>query len=169
MKKSNWTILTVLFVASLVYTYLWLVGGYHLTDFLVIDAGPLILWWIALVVVTALFVRSDRKHLVESRTVYVGSDQLFNPTKGLVAKTQAPLFEQVDGIVAGIKHSSKGQAFPEEDAFVPELVVRTTEFKAGQGTPVVWKGEVVEASKASQGASWAFNSPSELDTILQAW
>ena len=91
MKKNNMAILAALFVASIVYTYLWLVGGYHLTDYIVVDAGPLILWWIALVVVSVLFVVSDRRHLIESRTVYIGGGKLYNPTKGLVDATPAPL------------------------------------------------------------------------------
>ena len=168
MKKSNVAILVALFVASIVHTYLWLVGGYHLTDYIVIDAGPLILWWIALVVVSILFVVSDRRHLIESRTVYIGGGKLYNPTKGLVDATPAPLSNQVARTIADIKHSSRGQAFPEADAFAPELIVRTTDYKQAAGEPAVWKGEIVEASQNGRGNRWTFANAQELDTLLQA-
>lgn len=169
MRKSNYIVLALLLVASFVVTYLWLFQGYQLTDTIFTGVVPLVLWWIAIAVVAIVLAASDRKHLVESRTVYVGEGSLFSPTDGLVKTGTAPLAKQVEGIVGGIRHGSRGKQFPGEDAFTPRLVVRTTDYQGKPGSePAVWRGEVVEASRDGEGQRWSFDGERELQSILAA-
>ena len=84
MKKSNWILLTVFLIASIFLLWLWYYLGFNRVDN-PLDLVLSIIWWVVIVVSFVVISRAEKKRREEIRTIYVGSDAIFNVERGLIS------------------------------------------------------------------------------------
>lgn len=153
MKKSNWIIAVVLVLVSALLLWLWFYLGLNRID-KPVDLMLSILWWVVVVALILLIVRSLR-----IRTMYVAEGILFNSEAGLLNFAGSDqLVAVMNRVLRDLDYDFTTQELPEREEFKPGLLVKTEKYGNDN-----WTGEVVVIESQEQQP---FESKEELASLL---
>lgn len=83
MKKSNWLIVGLLVVASVIFLAMWYVLGFNLIDD-PLDLVVSIVWWVVIIAICLLIQWSENKRRRSIRTTLLAPGVMYNPEVGVV-------------------------------------------------------------------------------------
>lgn len=81
MKKSNWLIVGLLVVASVIFLAMWYVLGFNLIDD-PLDLVVSIVWWVVIIAICLLIQWSENKRRRSIRTTLLAPGVMYNPEVG---------------------------------------------------------------------------------------
>lgn len=158
MKKSNWIIAVVLVLVSALLLWLWFYLGLNRID-KPVDLMLSILWWVVVVALVLLIVRSERIRKERIRTMYVAEGILFNSEAGLLNFAGSDqLVAVMNRVLRDLDYDFTTQELPEREEFKPGLLVKTEKYGNDN-----WTGEVVVIESQEQQP---FESKEELASLL---
>lgn len=161
MRKSNWIVIAILVVASILFLILW-----NVFDFNLIDAKDLwitIIWWVVIVGVCVAIKLADNKRRQSMRTAFLAPHLIYNAEAGIVkvdAKTD--VVPELQRILSNLKYDMVKAKVPEDSRIRFDYVVRTNRF-AQNGN--VWEGELVKISHSNRPKP--FRDREELVMLLE--
>ncbi len=158
MKKSNWIIAVVLVLVSALLLWLWFYLGLNRID-KPVDLMLSILWWVVVVALILLIVRSERIRKERIRTMYVAEGILFNSEAGLLNFAGSDqLVAVMNRVLRDLDYDFTTQELPEREEFKPGLLVKTEKYGNDN-----WTGEAVVIESQEQQP---FESKEELASLL---
>ena len=83
MKKSNWLIVGLLVVASVIFLAMWYALGFNLIDD-PLDLIVSIVWWVVIIAICLLIQWSENKRRRSIRTTLLAPRVMYNPEVGVV-------------------------------------------------------------------------------------
>lgn len=164
MRKSNWIIVGILVVASIIFLCTYFMLGFNLVDDM-FDLGVTIAWWVVIVAVCLLIHFAEKRRQRMLRTTFVAPGVIYNSEAGLV-KLQ-PDESYVAALQKVLDHLDYhlGEKKAQNDKRIRfQYIVHTDRF-AGDGA--IWQGEVVNVSKLNDPPT-PYHSKRELASILDA-
>ena len=145
MKKSNWIIAVVLVLVSALLLWLWFYLGLNRID-KPVDLMLSILWWVVVVALILLIVRSERIRKERIRTMYVAEGILFNSEAGLLNFAGSDqLVAVMNRVLRDLDYDFTTQELPEREEFKTGLLVKTEKYGNDN-----WTGEVVVIESQEQ-------------------
>ena len=161
MRKSNWLVLAIAVVVSLVLLGVWFALGFSHVDSpldMIITAA----WWIVIAVVISAIVWAERQRRLKMLTAFVGNGIVYNPEKGVVrvrpGETEVDLLRSV---LAGITFEDE-VANLNSSRSTFRWIVRTKHF---EDNGAVWNGEVIPL-RTTHAPTRPFANQAELAAIL---
>ena len=174
MKKSNWILLTVFLIASIFLLWLWYYLGFNRVDN-PLDLVLSIIWWVVIVVSFVVISRAEKKRREEIRTIYVGSDAIFNVERGLISVSDPTVrLDEMGQLLDGLEYGFHKEDWPGEDVFEPDFVVRSEDFDEN-GAPgggdsedrePKWKGTVTKIDHVNGNTKVDFDGVAQLAGAL---
>ena len=139
MKKSNWLIVGLLVVASVIFLAMWYALGFNLIDD-PLDLIVSIVWWV--VIICLLIQWSENKRRRSIRTTLLAPRVMYNPEVGVVefapGQTHAQTLER---ILSNLTYGFDTEENANEQHIRFKQIVRSKKFtNAGE----TWTGEVVD-------------------------
>lgn len=166
MKKSNWTIVAILVVASIFFLWLWYYLNFNLVD----NPRDLVLtiaWWAIVAVVCIAINVAEKRRQERIRTTYVGKTSLYNSEAGLFEKGSATAVEAIVATLANLKYDFHYEEPPSRTEARFDYIVRSKkfEFDADSSEVKTWEGDVVKIGRPESEAK-QFDSRDQLESIL---
>lgn len=163
MRKSNWIIIAILVVASIIFLAMWFGLGFNLVDSPT-DLVITIVWWLIIIAVCLLINWSEEKRRRSIRTSFLGNDVVYNPEAGVVkVETENAYVPTLQKMLSGLSYDFSKDEDGKNDGQRLKFtyIVRSKKFANGGDT---WTGEVVKVSNPDDIRT--FNSKRELAPIL---
>lgn len=141
MKKSNWLIIGILVVASIIFLAMWYALGFNLVDD-PLDLVVSIVWWVVIVAVCLLINWSEQKRRRALRTSFIAPGLIYNPEAGIVRiegeQSYTPTLERMlDSLAYDFDHEEVSN----DQRIRFTYIVRSDKFSDNGDT---WEGEVVK-------------------------
>lgn len=162
MRKSNWVIVAILVVASVIFLAMWYALGFNLVDD-PLDLVVTIVWWVVIVAVCVLIKWSENKRRRFLRTSFLGSGVIYNPEAGIVRVESGEYIPTLQRVLRNLDYSFDEKNINNEQRIRFTYIVRTDKFSDNGNT---WVGEVVKVSDPDDVRR--FNSRVELAQLLAA-
>lgn len=162
MRKSNWIILGVLVIASILFLVLWKVLDFDRIHNL--DLILSIVWWVLVVgICVAIHVVEERRRRT-IRTAFLAPGLIYNPEAGIVRLSSGGgqnLVSELYGVLEELDYSLAKPDTPTEERIRFDYIVHSDKFNPSKK---VWEGEVVDI--AHRNRVRPFSSREELERIL---
>ncbi|WP_251198326.1 hypothetical protein [Anaerotardibacter muris] len=162
MKKSNWIIVAILVVASIVFLAMWYALGFNLVDD-PLDLVVTIVWWVVIIAVCVLIKWSENKRRRFIRTSFLGSGVIYNPEAGIVRVESEAYVPALQRVLRNLEYSFDEKNVSNDQRIRFTYIVRTDKFADNGNT---WVGEVVKVSNPDDVRR--FNSKVELEHLVNA-
>lgn len=162
MRKSNWVIVAILVVASVIFLAMWYALGFNLVDD-PLDLVVTIVWWVVIVAVCVLIKWSENKRRRFLRTSFLGSGVIYNPEAGIVRVESGEYVPALQRVLRNLDYSFDEKNINNDQRIRFTYIVRTDKFSDNGST---WVGEVVKVSDPDDVRR--FNSRVELAQLLTA-
>lgn len=158
MKKNNWIVYGLCFVASIALLFVWYALGLNRIDE-PRDLIITIIWWAFIVVAIIVVIAVENKRKARIRTMYVGPNFIYNSEKGEKDFPEWPqLMNVMDKTLADLNYDFGKNELSEKRQPEVQHVVYTEEYG-----PAVWKGNVF-SYKTNEETH--FDDKAQLSTIL---
>lgn len=163
MRKSNWIIVTILFVASLVFLWLWHALQFNLVDN-PIDIAVTVVWWAIIIAACIAIHWAEKKRQERIRTVFFAPGLIYNCEAGVIRlEPGASPVEAARGVLAQLSYTFDLAELPANSRVRFQHIVRTTRFEENGW---VWEGEVVAVRRPDEPQ--AFCGEQELAGLIGA-
>lgn len=163
MRKSNWLIIGILAVASVVYLVAWYVMGLDKVD-APFDLVITVVWWVVIVAACLFINWSESKRRRSIRTSFLAPGLIYNPEAGIVridtAQSYTPALQQMLG---NLDYDFEDQESTNDQRIRFTFIVRSDKFSDGGNT---WMGEVVKVSNPNE--VHYFQNKRELARLIDA-
>lgn len=161
MRKSNWVIAAILFVASLVFLWLWNALQFNLVDN-PLDIVVVVLWWLIIIAACVAIHLAEKKRQERIRTVFLAPGLVYNCETGVVRLDPGSSSVQaMRKLLAQLSYSFDLAELPANSRVRFQYIVRTARFEEGGRR---WEGEVVEVRRPD--APKPFHGERELAALL---
>lgn len=163
MRKSNWIIVAILVIASVIFLALWYALGFNLIDD-PLDLVVTIVWWIIIVGVCVAIKLAEDKRRKAIRTSFIAPGLIYNPEAGIV-KVEEPrsYTSTLQGILDDLNYGFEKKGGSNDKRIRFTYIVRTDRFERNGAQ---WDGEVVRASNPDDVKP--FRSMQELVQLIDA-
>lgn len=162
MKKSNWIIMGILLIASIVFLCLYYFLHFDLTHSL--DLILSIIWWIVIIGICIGIHLAEERRCKALRTSYLSKDLIFNPETGIVRVQEgANIVDKLEDVLEHIDYSMTTEQRPNEKRITFDYIVHSDKFSIKRG---VWQGEVVDI--VHNNKSYPFTGKQELELLIGA-
>lgn len=162
MKKSNWIIVAILVVASIIFLAMWYALGFNLVDD-PLDLVVTIVWWLVIIAVCVLIKWAENKRRRAIRTSFLGSGVIYNPEAGIVRVDTEAYVPVLQRVLNNLDYSFDDKNISNDQRIRFDYIVRTDKFSDNGRT---WAGEVVRVSNPDDVQH--FNSKVELARLVDA-
>lgn len=162
MRKSNWIIVGILVVASIIFLAMWFTMGFNVVD----DPFDLILsigWWVVIVAICVIIhvVENRRRHTI--RTTFLASGLIYNPETGVVKlghnSNYVPAMKK---ILFDLNYGFDKKEVKNDSKIRFKYIVHTDKFS---DNGKVWEGDVVKVSNPNEVKK--FNNEAGLIELLE--
>lgn len=161
MRKSNWVIIGILVVASIVFLAMWYTLGFNLVDDPV-DLVITIVWWLVIAAVCLGIKLAEEKRRRSVRTSLLAPGVIFNPEAGIVRLDAGqPYVSALQSVLERLTYGSASEDVANDQRIRFDYIVRSYKFSDNGNT---WTGEVVKV--ANPDDVWSFQSKHELARII---
>lgn len=163
MRKSNWIIVAVLVVASIIFLAMWYYFGFNYVDD-PLDLVVTILWWVLTIGICVAIHVSESRRQRSIRTAFLGPDLIYNSEAGIVRlgpdEQYVPALQE---IISNLDYNfdKQGSNSANDKRIRFRYIVRTDKF-ADHGK--TWEGEVINVMKPDDPR--LFKSKRELSALL---
>lgn len=161
MQKSNWIIVAVLVIASLLFLGLW-----HGLQFSSVDA-PLdiviaLVWWLLIVAICVAIHLAEKRREERIRTIFLAPGLIYNSEMGVLRLGEnTSVIEALAKVLADLTYNFEVAELPPNSRVRFQRIVRSSKFsEAGK----IWEGEVLEVSHPDHPTP--FHNRSELANII---
>lgn len=163
MKKSNWLIIAILVVASVVFLGMWYALGFNLVDD-PLDLIVSIIWWVVIVAVCVAIHLAEKKRRRSLRTSFLAPGVIYNPEAGIVRIDDGQGYmSALERVLDGLQYSFDKKDASRGQRIRYEYIVRSEKFSDGGDT---WTGEVVKVSNYNR--TFTFQNREELARLIDA-
>lgn len=142
MKKSNWLILGILVVASIIYLVLWYALGFNLVDD-PLDLVITVIWWLVILTICFLISWFENKRRRAIRTAFLAPGLIYNPEAGIVRVEGQDYTSALQHILDNLTYGFDKEKVSSKQSIRFTHIVRSDEFSDNGDT---WSGEVVNVS-----------------------
>lgn len=162
MKKSNWLIIGILIVASIVFIGMWYAFGFNLVDSS--DLFISVIWWVVILAVCLGIKFAEAKRCRSVRTSFLAPGLIYNPEAGIVRLgADQPYVSALQSILSNLEYGFTSEDVANEQRIRFDYIVRSDKFANNGET---WVGEVVRASNPDD--VHAFQNKRELARLIDA-
>lgn len=162
MKKSNWLIVGILVVASIVFLAMWYALGFNLVDD-PLDLVISIAWWVIIVAVCLAINWSEQKRRRSLRTSFLAPGLIYNPEAGIVRINEEAYTPALERVLDNLDYDFDQKEVSNDQRIRFTHIVRSDKF-ADKGN--TWRGEVVKV--ATPDDVRYFQSKAELARLIDA-
>lgn len=161
MQKSNWIIVTILVVASILFLWMWQALQFSLVDNPV-DIVVTVVWWLVIAGACVAIHWAEKKRRERIRTVFLAQGLAYNCETGVVRlDANASVVDALQNMLNNLNYGFDLAELPSNSRVRFQRIVRTSKF-ADNGN--VWEGELVEV--VQPGSPKPFSSRSELAHLM---
>lgn len=147
MKKSNWLIVGLLVVASVIFLAMWYILGFNLIDD-PLDLVVSIVWWVVIIAICLLIQWSENKRKRSIRTTLLAPGVLYNPEVGVVEVAPGQTYAQtLERILSNLTYGFDTEENENDQHIRFKQIIRSKKFAHDGDT---WTGEVVDVSDPNQ-------------------
>lgn len=162
MRKSNWIIAIILFVASLAFLWLWQALQFNLVDNPV-DIVVTVVWWVVIVAACLAIHLAEKKRQERIRTMFLAPGLIYNCEAGVIRlEPGISSVEAMRQVLEHLKYTFDLAELPSNARVRFQCIVRTTQFAENGRT---WEGEVVDVRRPDEPTS--FSDEGELSALLK--
>lgn len=163
MRKSNWIIIAIIVVASIIFLGMWYYFGFNYVDD-PLDLVISIIWWVLIVAICIIInkVEKDRQRAI--RTVYLAPNFIFNTELGVInLGPDGKYVPVIQRVLSNLEYDFDKQDTPEENKSRSRFryIVHTNKFEDNGDT---WEGEIIMVSQPDR--PFEFNGRHELAAVL---
>lgn len=162
MRKSNWLIVGILVVASIVFLAMWYALGFNLADD-PLDLVISIVWWVVIVAVCLAINWSEQKRRRSLRTSFLAPGLIYNPEAGIVRINEEAYTPALERVLDNLDYDLDQKEVSNDQRIRFTHIVRSDKF-ADKGN--TWRGEVVKV--ATPDDVRYFQSKAELSRLIDA-
>lgn len=163
MRKSNWLIIGILAVASVIYLVAWYVMGLDKVD-APFDLVVTVVWWVVIVAVCLLINWSENKRRRSIRTSFLAPGLIYNPEAGIVrVDSTQPYTPALQQVLGNLDYDFDDKEVNNDQRIRFTYIVRSDKFSDGGNT---WTGEVVKVSNPND--IQYFQNKRELARLIDA-
>ena len=163
MRKSNWIIVAILVIASIVFLAMWYTLGFNLVDD-PLDLVVTIVWWVVVIAVCIAINWAESKRRRSLRTSFIAPGLVYNPEAGIVKVADDEAYvPALQKILANLNYNFDKNDMPKEKRIRFKYIVRTDTFSNNGST---WTGEVVKVSNPDDVQH--FQNKRELGKLIDA-
>lgn len=162
MKKSNWIIVAIFVVASIIFLAMWYALGFNLVDD-PFDLVVTIIWWVIIIAICLLIKWAEEKRRRAIRTSFLGSGVIYNPEAGIVRIDDEAYVPVLERILLNLDYSFDEKEISNDQRIRFDYIVHSDKF-SDDGNK--WVGEVVRVSDPDDVRS--FNDRAELARLIDA-
>jgi hypothetical protein len=163
MKKSNWVIVAILVIASIIFLGMWYFLGFNVVDN-PLDLIVSVVWWLLIIIVCVLINWSENKRRRALRTSFLAQGLIYNPEAGIVkldaVQTRTAALQD---ILAGLDYSFENQDIKNEERISFAYIVRSNKFENNGAS---WEGEVIDITNPNE--TLTFKDREALAAIIDA-
>lgn len=164
MKKSNWIIIAILFVASCFFLALWYWLDFNLVDD-PLDLIVTIVWWALIIAICLVIHFSEKRRQRAIRTVFIAPNLIYNSEVGLVRLNPGEAYVPALGkLISNLEYTfDRAEETQDENGARIRFryIVHTDKFEDDGDT---WEGEVIEVARPDDPHE--FSSRQELTRLL---
>lgn len=142
MKKSNWLIVGILVVASIVFLAMWYALDFNLVDD-PLDLVISIVWWVVIVAVCLAINWSEQKRRRSLRTSFLAPGLIYNPEAGIVRINEEAYTPVLERVLDSLAYDFNHEEVANDQRIRFTYIVRSNKFSDSGDT---WEGEVVKIS-----------------------
>lgn len=162
MTKSNWLIIGILIVASIVFAGMWYAFGFNLVD--PSDLLISVVWWVVILAVCLGIKFSEAKRRRSVRTSFIAPGLIYNPEAGIVRLgIEQPYVSALQSILSNLDYGYSSEVIANDQRIRFDYIVRSDKFSNNGET---WVGEVVKASNPDDVRT--FQNKRELAHLIDA-
>ena len=161
MRKSNWVIVAILVIASIVFLAMWYAFGFNLIDD-PLDLVVTIVWWLVIIAVCVAIKIAENKRRCSIRTSFLAPGVVYNPEAGIVkVESEDAYVPTLQNIMQNLKYDFDMKDVSNDKRIHFKYIVRTEKFSDNGST---WTGEVVKVANPDKAQH--FSNKSELSQLL---
>lgn len=161
MRKSNWIIVAILVVASILFLWMWQALQFNLVDN-PLDIVVAIVWWLVIIGACVAIHWAEKKRRERIRTVFLAPGLAYNCETGMIRlDPEVPVVDTLQTLLAGLNYGFDLAELPANSRVRFQRIVRTSKF-GDNGN--VWEGELVEV--VNPGNPKVFESRRELAQLM---
>lgn len=163
MRKSNWIIIAIVIVASIIFLGMWFYFGFNLVDN-PLDLVITILWWLLVIAICVAINKFENERCRAIRTMFLGPGTIYNSEAGIISLGEDGRYvPAMRKTLSDLDYGFKKQDATDSDnnRICFQCIVNTDKFKNNGRT---WEGEVVEVTDPNNPHK--FNSMTELSNLL---
>lgn len=162
MKKSNWLVIGILIVASIIFLGVWYALGFNLVD--PSDLFISIAWWAVILAVCLGIKFAEAKRCRSVRTSFLAPGIIYNPEAGIVRLgADQPYVSALQSILDNLEYGFTNEEVSNDQRIRFDYIVRSDKFSHNGET---WVGEVVRASNPDDVRT--FQNKHELARLIDA-
>lgn len=161
MRKSNWIIVAILVVASVLFLWMWQALQFNLVDD-PLDIVVTVVWWLVIIGACVAIHWAEKKRRERIRTIFLAPGLAYNCETGMVRlDANVPVVDTLQQLIAGLNYGFDLAEPPSNSRVRFQRIVRTSKFSDNGN---VWEGELVEVM--SPGSPKVFSSRRELAQLM---
>lgn len=162
MKKSNWIIIGILVVASIIFLCLYYFLHFDLVHQL--DLILSIIWWVLIIAICIAIHTVEARRCRAIRTSFLARDVIYNPEAGIVRVGEGQnIVNDLEKILENLNYNVKAPESSNDKRIKFDYIVHSDKFDLKRG---VWQGNVVDVAHGNK--SFSFMGKQELELIIGA-
>lgn len=163
MRKSNWLVVAILIVASIIFLAMWYGLGFNLVDD-PLDLVVTIVWWVVILAVCVIITVVENKRRRSMRTSFVAPGIIYNPEAGIIKVEEGnPYVPALQNILNNLDYGFDKKNVSNEKRIRFKYIIRSDKFSDNGNT---WQGEVVKVSNPDDIRH--FQNKKELSALIDA-
>lgn len=163
MRKSNWIIIAILVIASIIFLAMWYTLGFNLVDDPV-DLVVTIVWWVVIIGVCIAINWAEGRRRRAMRTSFVAPGLVYNPEAGIKKVAEDGSYvDTLQKILTNLNYNFDKTDASSDKRIRFKFIVRTDSFSNNGAT---WTGEVVKV--ANPDDVHHFQNKRELSKLIEA-
>lgn len=163
MRKSNWVIIAILVIASIVFLAMWHTLEFNLIDD-TLDLVLTIVWWVVIIGVCIAINWAEKRRRRSLRTSFIAPGLVYNPEAGIVKVADDDAYvAALQKILTNLNYDFEKTDVSNDKRIRFKYIVRTDSF-SNKGNK--WTGEVVKVSNPDDVHH--FHNKQELSKLIEA-
>lgn len=163
MRKSNWIVLGIVVVASIIFLWMWFFFGFNYVDN-PLDLVISIIWWVVIIALCVIITVVENRRQRSVRTTFVAPNFLYNSEAGIVRLEEGEEYvPALQKLLSNLNYNFEVAKVPEDSRIRFQYIVRSSVF-SNDGRK--WKGEVVKVSRPNDERE--FSNRQELAALLSS-
>lgn len=161
MRKSNWIIIAILVIASIIYLAFWYLQGFDRID-APFDLVVTIVWWVVIIAGCIAINWAENKRRRSLRTSFMAPGLIYNTEVGIVKVNEGESYvEALQKVLESLQYGFEKTKVANDKRIHFKYIVRSDRFS---NNGIDWTGEVVRVSNPDDIRH--FNSRRELTKLI---